>query len=47
VIGTLVLSAAFFRVDVGMGAFVGVVVLSLGRAADDEAAVRCMPWASS
>ncbi len=44
VIGTLVLSAAFFRVDVGMGAFVGVVVLSLGRAADDEAAVRCMPW---
>jgi di/tricarboxylate transporter len=44
VIGTLVLSAAFFRVDVGMGAFVGVVVLSLGRAADDEEAVRCMPW---
>jgi len=32
VIATLVLSAAFFRVDVGMGAFVGVVVLSLGRA---------------
>jgi len=44
VIGTLVLSAAFFRIDVGMGAFVGVVVLSLGRAADDEEAVRCMPW---
>jgi len=44
VIATLVLSAAFFRVDVGMGAFVGVVVLSLARAADEEAAVRCMPW---
>ncbi|HEY8152365.1 MAG TPA: SLC13 family permease, partial [Vicinamibacteria bacterium] len=44
VIATLVLSAAFFRIDVGMGAFVGVVVLSLAHACDEEAALRCMPW---
>jgi len=44
VIGGLVLTAVLFRVDVGMGAFVGAAVLSLARAADEEAAVRCMPW---
>jgi Na+/H+ antiporter NhaD/arsenite permease-like protein len=44
VIATLVLCAAFLRIDVGMGAFVGAVVLSLARAADEEAAIKCMPW---
>jgi Na+/H+ antiporter NhaD/arsenite permease-like protein len=44
VIGTLVACALLFRVDVGMGAFVGAALLSLARAADEEAAVKCMPW---
>jgi di/tricarboxylate transporter len=44
VIATLVCGAAFFRIDVGMGAFVGAALLSLARAADEEAAVKCMPW---
>ena len=44
VIGSLVLAAVLFRVDVGMGAFVGAAILSLSRAADEEAAVKCMPW---
>lgn len=44
VIATLVGCAVLFRIDVGMGAFVGAAVLSLARAADEEAAVRCMPW---
>jgi Na+/H+ antiporter NhaD/arsenite permease-like protein len=44
VIATLVLSALFFRIDVGMGAFVGAALLSITRAADEEAAVKCMPW---
>ena len=44
VIATLVCGAAFFRIDVGMGAFVGAAILSLARAADEEAAVKCMPW---
>jgi di/tricarboxylate transporter len=44
VIATLVCGAVFFRIDVGMGAFVGAALLSLARAADEEAAVKCMPW---
>jgi Na+/H+ antiporter NhaD/arsenite permease-like protein len=44
VIGALVLSTVVFRTDVGMGAFVAAAILSLSRAADEEAAVRCMPW---
>ena len=44
VIGALIVSAIFFRVDVGMGAFVGAVILSLARAADEEQAIKSMPW---
>jgi Na+/H+ antiporter NhaD/arsenite permease-like protein len=44
VIASLVCGAVFFRIDVGMGAFVGAALLSLARAADEEAAVKCMPW---
>ena len=44
VIATLVCCAVLFRIDVGMGAFVGAAILSLARAADEEAAVKCMPW---
>ena len=44
VIGTLLVSVAFFKVDVGMGAFIGAVLLTLCRAANEEAAVKSMPW---
>lgn len=44
VIAALILGAVLLRVDVGMGAFVGAAILSLARAADEEAAVKCMPW---
>lgn len=44
VIGALILSAVLFRVDVGMGAFVGAAILSLARAADEEQAIQAMPW---
>jgi di/tricarboxylate transporter len=44
VIGALVVSAVFLKLDVGMGAFVAAVVLSLLRAADEDEAIRSMPW---
>ncbi|MGE4053963.1 MAG: SLC13 family permease [Vicinamibacterales bacterium] len=43
-IGLLILSAFFFGVQVGMGAFLASVVLVLLGAADDREAVRQMPW---
>jgi di/tricarboxylate transporter len=44
VISSLVLSVVLLRVDVGLGAFVGAAVLSLCRAADEEATLRAIPW---
>jgi Na+/H+ antiporter NhaD/arsenite permease-like protein len=44
VIATLLVSAIFFNVNVGFGAFVGAAVLVLGRCADDGEAIRRMPW---
>ena len=44
VIGALVVGVAFFRVDVGMGAFLGAALLTLARAADEAQAVKSMPW---
>jgi Na+/H+ antiporter NhaD/arsenite permease-like protein len=44
VIAALVVSVIFFRVDVGMGAFTGAVILILLRASDETAAIRVMPW---
>jgi Na+/H+ antiporter NhaD/arsenite permease-like protein len=44
VIAALILSVIFFEVNVGMGAFLGAVVLVLGRFADDAEAVKRMPW---
>jgi len=43
-IGILILSVVLFRVDVGMGAFLAAAVLTLTRAADENEAVRLMPW---
>jgi di/tricarboxylate transporter len=44
VIGALMAGVVFFRVDVGMGAFLGAALLILLRAADEAQAVRVMPW---
>jgi di/tricarboxylate transporter len=43
-IAAVLLSVAFFEVNVGMAAFVGSVVLVLLRCADDVEAVKRMPW---
>jgi Na+/H+ antiporter NhaD/arsenite permease-like protein len=43
VIGALIV-CALLGMDVGMGAFVGAGVLSLARAADEEEAIRSVPW---
>jgi len=39
-----ILSVFFFNVDVGMGAFIAAAVLTLSRAADEELAVKSIPW---
>jgi len=44
VIGTLFASVIVFHVDVMVGAFVGAVVLSLLKAADEEQAIKVIPW---
>lgn len=44
VIAALILSVIFFNVNVGMGAFLGAVILVLSRAADDGEAIKRMPW---
>jgi Na+/H+ antiporter NhaD/arsenite permease-like protein len=43
-IAALLVGTAFFKVDVGMGAFIAAVTLTLFRAANEEAAVKAMPW---
>jgi Na+/H+ antiporter NhaD/arsenite permease-like protein len=45
VIGILFASVIIFHVDVMVGAFVGAIVLSLLRAADEEQAIKAIPWA--
>jgi di/tricarboxylate transporter len=44
VIGTLFIGVIFFHVDIMVGAFVGGVVLSLLRTADEEQAIKAIPW---
>jgi Na+/H+ antiporter NhaD/arsenite permease-like protein len=44
VIAALILSVIFAAVNVGMGAFLGAVVLVLTGAGDDVEAVKRMPW---
>jgi di/tricarboxylate transporter len=43
-IGLLILGVLFLKVDVGMGALVVAGVLTLTRLADEQEAVRKMPW---
>jgi Na+/H+ antiporter NhaD/arsenite permease-like protein len=44
VIATLILTVIFAKVNVGMGAFLGAVILVLSRSADDGEAMKRMPW---
>lgn len=43
-IATLVVGVIFFKVNVGMGAFLAAVVLVLLRCGDDRDAIKRMPW---
>ncbi len=43
-IATLILTVIFFGVNVGMGAFTAAIVLVAFRAADENEAIRKMPW---
>jgi Na+/H+ antiporter NhaD/arsenite permease-like protein len=43
-IAALVLSVVFAKVNVGMAAFAGAVVLVLSKSADDGEAIKRMPW---
>jgi Na+/H+ antiporter NhaD/arsenite permease-like protein len=44
VIAALIIGVLFFGVNVGMGAFLGAVVLAVVGAADHKEAVKKMPW---
>jgi di/tricarboxylate transporter len=39
-----ILAVVLLKVDVGMGAFVAAAVLTLSRAADEERALKALPW---
>jgi di/tricarboxylate transporter len=40
----LVVSVAYFKLDVGMAAIIAAAIMTLCRAADEEKAVKTMPW---
>jgi Na+/H+ antiporter NhaD/arsenite permease-like protein len=44
VIATLILSVLFAQINVGMGAFLGAVILVLTGSASDGEAIKRMPW---
>jgi Na+/H+ antiporter NhaD/arsenite permease-like protein len=44
IIAALILSVSFLKVDVGMGAFIGAVLITLFRVSNEEAAIKKMPW---
>jgi di/tricarboxylate transporter len=43
-VGILILGAVFFKLDIGMGAFMIGAVLSLIKAVDEGKAIKAMPW---
>jgi di/tricarboxylate transporter len=43
-VASWIASAVWLQVDVGMGAFIAAAVLTLTRAADEERAVKEVPW---
>lgn len=44
VIVALIIAVSFFKMDPGMGAFLGAAIITLARAANEEAAVKGIPW---
>jgi Na+/H+ antiporter NhaD/arsenite permease-like protein len=44
VIAALIIAVIFFKINVGMGAFAAVVILSVFRVTADTDAIRQMPW---
>ena len=44
VIATLIVSVIVLKINIGMGAFAGALILALTRAADHAEAIRRMPW---
>jgi di/tricarboxylate transporter len=44
IIAALILSVLIFHLDITIGAFTGVAVLSLARAADEKEALKAIPW---
>lgn len=45
VIATLIVGVIFFKVDVGMGAFLGASILTALKLADHKEAIKKVPWA--
>jgi Na+/H+ antiporter NhaD/arsenite permease-like protein len=43
-IGGVLVAVAYFQIDVGMAAIIAAAIMTLCRAADEEQAVRIMPW---
>lgn len=44
VIAAMIVTVSLFKLDPGMVAFIGAAVLTLARAANEEAAVKSIPW---
>ncbi|MSO21289.1 MAG: C4-dicarboxylate ABC transporter [Acidobacteria bacterium] len=44
VIAALIVGVSYFKIDPGMGAFLGAAILTLARAANEETAVKGIPW---
>jgi len=43
-IGALLVSVSYFKMDVGMGAIIAASIMTLARASNEEQAVKTMPW---
>jgi di/tricarboxylate transporter len=43
-IGAMVFSVAYFKIDVGMAAIIAAAIMTLCRASNEEQAVKTMPW---
>jgi di/tricarboxylate transporter len=43
-VGTLIIAVVFLGVDVGLGGFVAAVLLSIAGAADEQEAIKNIPW---
>jgi len=43
-IGAVLISVSYFKIDVGMAAIVAAAIMTLCRASDEEQALKVMPW---